>query len=68
MLKRKFNSAPMCICSLCQKIIFLSVKKFKRKISHVCQVNAFYLKRILNLCISIMQYVLCIVFAVNSEI
>jgi hypothetical protein len=31
----KFNSAPGCICSLHPKNIFLTVKKFQQKISHV---------------------------------
>jgi hypothetical protein len=45
---RKFNSAPMCICSLCQKIIFLSVKKFKQKISHVHLHNPYAFVKVLR--------------------
>jgi hypothetical protein len=45
---RKFNSAPMCICSLCQKIIFLSVKKFKRQISHVHLHNPYMFVKVLR--------------------
>jgi hypothetical protein len=36
---RKFNSAPGCVCSLYQKIIFWVVKKFWQKILHVHQHN-----------------------------
>jgi hypothetical protein len=38
----------MCICSLCQKIIFLSIKKFKQKISHVHLHNSYAFVKVLQ--------------------